>query len=109
VLQKHELTIIVKDPRGLAVSNAEIKIYSNGEFVILKTTDKRGMLVLLDMPEGLYEARVCNLGITTSIYCPLDSSIIKQIKVPLSIYTLSLIVSIIVFASIIKFYLHNKK
>jgi PKD repeat protein len=109
VLQKHDLILIVKDILGLTLSNAEIKVYSNDECVASGATDEKGILFLSEMPEGLYEIRANNLGMTTSKFCPLTNSATVQILMPLSYYTLGSAGCLTVFVSILIFYLIKRK
>ncbi len=109
VLQKHDMVLIVKDILGLTLSNAEIKVYSNDECVASGATDEKGILLLSEMPEGLYEIRVNNLGMTTSKFCPLTNSATVQILTPLSYYTLGSAGCLTVFVPILIVYLIKRK
>jgi len=105
VIQRHDLTITIRDVLGFKVSNAEVEIYSEDTGLMSKTTKQSGDIVLSNTPQGLYEVKVKILGITTSAFYPLTSSTMESITVPLSYYTLGFAIGIITIISITVFYI----
>jgi PKD repeat protein len=90
VIQRHDLTLIVRDPLGIAVSRAEVTLLSDDGYAASSTTNEYGMAVLPGLPEGLYEVRVRFFGLTTSMFCPLTASMTEMLRVTLSVYTMGI-------------------
>jgi len=105
VIQRHDLTIKVRDLLGFYISNAEVKIVSKDTSVISETTNKKGVVTFSKIPQGLYEVKIQSLGITISKFYPLTSSITEHIIVPLSYHMLGLTFIGITILSIIGFYM----
>ena len=70
--KRHSLSPMVMDLLGILVSNAEVSLYEDGACINFEANDGRGMLELV-LPEGLYEVRVKNLRLTTSVFYPPDT------------------------------------
>ncbi len=104
VIQRHDLTLVVRDPLGIAVSGAEVTLLSDDGYAASSTTNEYGMAVLPGLPEGLYEVRVRLFGLTTSTFCPLMSSMTQMLRVTLSVYTMGIggsILSVLALAGVI--------
>ena len=105
LIQRHDLTLIVRDFLGFAISNAKVEIFSDDTGLLFEATNEKGTLTVSEMPQGLYEVKVTVLGVTTSAFCPLTNSITERITVPLSFYTLGLTIGIVVSVSTTVFYI----
>lgn len=104
VIQRHDLTLIVRDPLGIAVSGAEVTLLSDDGYAASSTTNEYGMAVLPGLPEGLYEVRVRLFGLTTSAFCPLTASMTQMLRVTLSVYTMGIgggVLSVLAIAGVI--------
>lgn len=108
VIQRHDLTLIVRDPLGIAVSRAEVTLLSDSGYAASSTTNEYGMAVLPGLPEGLYEVRVRLFGLTTSTFCPLTASITEMIRVTLSVYTIGLSGGVLAVLALVGFVLMRK-
>ncbi len=109
VIRRHDLTLIVKDILGFAISNTKVEIFSDDTGLLFEVTNEKGVLTVSEIPQGLYEVKVTVLGITTSTFCPLTNSLTEYIIVPFSYFILILVVGLIAFTSITLFYILKVK
>jgi len=109
VIQRHDLTINVRDLLGFHISKAEVKIISEDTSVVSETTNEKGVVTFSKIPQGLYEVKIQLLGITISKFYPLTSSVTECVIAPLSYYTLGLTFGVIAIISITLFYTLKKR
>lgn len=109
IIQTYDLTLKVKDIIGLAISNVEIGLYTDGECCASGSTDEKGILSLTEIAEGNYEIRAKGMGVTTSTTCSLTQSITEEIQVVLSFSTIGIMGGIIAVAAILGFYLTRRR
>ena len=107
VTQRYGLTLVVRDLFGLPISNAKVSIYSGGACIASEATDESGVLDLV-LPEGLYEVKVKNLGLTSSVFYPLTGSTVDLIRVPLSFTTLGLASGVVAVLSLLGLYMTRR-
>jgi PKD repeat protein len=108
VVMKHSLTVVLKDPLGMPVSGATVKLFSNGANVASGSTDEKGRAILLGIPEGEYQIRAVNLGLTSSSDIYLDESSISRLRVTASVYVVGLIVALIVLVSLVVYFMRRR-
>jgi PKD repeat protein len=108
VVMKHTLTVVLKDPLGIPVSGAAVKLFSNGVNIASGSTDEKGRAILLGIPEGEYQIRAVNLGLTSSSDIYLDESSISRLRVTASVYVVGLIVALIVLISLVFYFMRKR-
>lgn len=108
IVMKHTLTVVLRDPLGMPVSGATVKLFSNGANIASGSTDEKGRAILLGVPEGEYQIRAVNLGLTSSSDIYLDESSIARLRVTASVYVVGLILASIVLVSL-AFYFMRKR
>jgi len=109
VIQRHDLTIKIRDLLGFQISKVEVIIISEDTSVISETTNEKGIVTFSKMPQGLYEVKINLLGITTSKYYTLTSSLTECIVAPLSYYTLGLTFGVITITLITGLYILKRR
>jgi PKD repeat protein len=87
VVNKFDLSLEVRDLLGLAVGNAQVQIYRDGEHVTSATTNNRGKLELFNMPEGDYRVQARVLGLAASRSFSLSGDSTERVRVIFSLYT----------------------
>jgi hypothetical protein len=105
---KHTLTVVLKDPLGIPVSGATVKLFSNGVNIASGSTDEKGRAILFGIPEGEYQIRAVNLGLTSSSDIYLDESSISRLRVTASVYVVGLIVALIVLVSLVFYFMRRR-
>jgi PKD repeat protein len=100
VVKIHTLTVSLQDPLGLPVSKASIELSSDGVIVASGSTDSKGKVVLLGVPEGQYRIRAVNLGLAISSDILLDGSSTTRLRTTASVNFVGLIVASIAIISL---------
>jgi len=108
VVRIHTLTVVLRDLLGMPVSGATVKLFSNGVNIASGSTDEKGRAILLGVPEGDYQIRAVNLGLTSSSDIYLDESSIARLRVTASVYVVGLIVALIVLVSLVFYFMRKR-
>lgn len=108
VVRIHTLTVVLRDPLGIPVSGATVKLFSNGANIASGSTDEKGRAILLGIPEGEYQIRAVNLGLTSSSDIYLDESSISRLRVTASVYVVGLIMALIVLVSLVFYFMRKR-
>jgi PKD repeat protein len=103
VVNKYDLSLEVKDLLGLAVANAQVQVYRDGEHVTSATTNNRGKLELFNMPEGEYRVQARVLGLAASRSFSLSGNSEESVRVIFSLYTTIIVLGLIGAAFALKF------
>ena len=93
----------MRDLLGLAVANAQIQVYRNGEHVTSATTNNRGKLELFNMPEGDYRVQARFLGLAASRSFSLSGDSTERVRVIFSLYTTIIFLGVIGGALALRF------
>jgi PKD repeat protein len=109
VVRIHTLTVVLRDLLGMPVSGATVKLFSNGVNIASGSTDEKGRAILLGVPEGEYQIRAVNLGLTSSSDIYLNESSISRLRVTASVNVVGLIVASIVLASLVFYFVRKRR
>ena len=100
VVSLHTLIVVLKDPLGMPVSGATVKLFSNGANIASGSTDEKGRAILLGVPEGDYQIRAINLGLTSSSDIYIGEPSTARMRATVSVNVLGLIVASIFLISL---------
>jgi PKD repeat protein len=109
VVRIHTLTVVLRDLLGMPISGATVKLFSNGVNIASGSTDEKGRAILLGVPEGEYQIRAVNLGLTSSSDIYLNESSISRLRVTASVNVVGLIVASIVLASLVFYFMRKRR